>query len=65
MRTTLNIDDELLASVQSYTGHKEKTLLVRLGLEALLEKEASKRLARLGGTMPTLKLKPRPRSSRR
>jgi Arc/MetJ family transcription regulator len=65
MRTTLNIDDELLASAQRYTGEKEKTALVRKGLEALIEREAAKRLARLGATMPALKVAPRRRSSSR
>ncbi len=61
MRTTLNIDDELLAEAQKVTGEKEKTALVRLGLRALIEREASRRLARLGATMPRLKLAPRRR----
>ncbi len=61
MRTTLNIDDELLAEAQKATGEKEKTALVRLGLHALIEREASKRLARLGATMPKLKVAPRRR----
>ncbi|MBE0448004.1 MAG: type II toxin-antitoxin system VapB family antitoxin [Actinobacteria bacterium] len=50
MRTTLNIDDELLAKAEELTGIKEKTSLVKLGLEALIARESSKRLARLGGT---------------
>jgi len=50
MRTTLNIDDTLLEKASQLTGLKEKTLLVRRGLEALIARESSKRLARLGGT---------------
>ena len=50
MRTTLNIKDELLNKAEKLTGIKEKTSLVRLGLEALIAKESSKRLAKLGGT---------------
>ena len=50
MRTTLNIDDELLNKASYLTGVKEKTSLVRLGLEALIARESSKRLAKLGGT---------------
>ncbi len=50
MRTTLNIDDEILEKASRLTGLKEKTALVRLGLEALIARESSKRLARLGGT---------------
>lgn len=50
MRTTLNIDDEILNKASYLTGVKEKTSLVRLGLEALIARESSKRLAKLGGT---------------
>ncbi len=50
MRTTLNIDDELLDKAAKLTGIKEKTSLVRLGLEALIAREGSRRLAKLGGT---------------
>jgi len=50
MRTTLNIDDELLTKAEELTGIKEKTALVKLGLEALIARESSKRLAKLGGT---------------
>jgi len=50
MRTTLNIDDSLLDKASKLTGIKEKTALVRLGLEALIAKESGKRLAKLGGT---------------
>jgi Arc/MetJ family transcription regulator len=50
MRTTLNIDDEILRRASDLTGIKEKTSLVRLGLEALIARESSKRLADLGGT---------------
>lgn len=52
MRTTLNIDDELLAKAREYTKIEEKTALVRAGLEALIAREAARRLAALGGTMP-------------
>ncbi|MGQ0555422.1 MAG: type II toxin-antitoxin system VapB family antitoxin [Nitrospiraceae bacterium] len=55
MRTTLNIDDQLLKRAGQLTGVHEKTQLVRLGLEALISREAAKRLARLGGTDPQLK----------
>lgn len=54
MRTTLNIDDALLRRVAKLTGISEKTLLVRLGLEALVARESAKRLARLGGSEPRL-----------
>jgi len=49
MRTTLNIDDALLDKAAKLTGIKEKTSLVRLGLEALIMRESSRRLAKLGG----------------
>jgi Arc/MetJ family transcription regulator len=61
MRTTLNIDDDLLAEAQKLTGEAGKTALVRLGLRALIEREAAKRLARLGRGMPKLKVPPRRR----
>lgn len=55
MRTTLNIDDQLIKRAVRLTGIQEKTQLVRLGLEALISREAAKRLARLGGSEPNLK----------
>jgi len=63
MRTTVNIDDELLAKARDYTGEKEKTKLLHLGLEALIQREVAKRLVALGGTMPDLEVAPRRRSS--
>jgi len=59
MRTTLNIDDELLAEAQRVTGLKEKVALVREGLRALVERESARRLAKLGGSEPQLKPVPR------
>jgi len=50
MRTTLNIDDEVLEKASQLTGVNKKTSLVRRGLEALIAIESSKRLAKLGGT---------------
>ena len=61
MRTTLNIEDELLAKASKLTRIKEKTSLVKLGLEALIARESSKRLAELGGTEKKLKMIPRRR----
>ena len=55
MRTTLNIDDSLLHNAAKLTGVKEKTSLVRLGLEALIAKESARRLANLGGTEKKLR----------
>ena len=59
MRTTLNIEAELLSNAAKLTGIKEKTSLVRLGLQALIARESAKRLARLGGTEKGLKMIPR------
>ncbi|MEK8090779.1 type II toxin-antitoxin system VapB family antitoxin [Thermithiobacillus plumbiphilus] len=55
MRTTLNIDDQLLNEAQRITGMTEKTALVQEGLRALIERESARRLARLGGSEPRLK----------
>jgi Arc/MetJ family transcription regulator len=63
MRTTLNINDEILEKASRLTGVKEKTALVRLGLEALIARESSKRLAKLGGTEKGLRAIPRKTAS--
>ena len=55
MRTTLNIDDSVLRHAAKLTGVKEKTSLVRLGLEALISRESARRLAELGGTEKQLR----------
>jgi Arc/MetJ family transcription regulator len=62
MRTTLNIEDELLAKAQRVSGVKERTALVREGLKALIERESARRWAKLGGTEPRLQPVPRRRS---
>ena len=62
MRTTLNIDDQLLAEAQRVCGVTEKAALVREGLRALIERESARRLALLGGTEPQLKTIPRRQS---
>jgi Arc/MetJ family transcription regulator len=62
MRTTLVIDDELIEKARQSTGIQEKTSLVRAGLEALIAREAGRRLAALGGTQPNLQTPPRRRS---
>ena len=64
MRTTLALDDELVAKAQAFTGLKEKSGLVREALKALIERESARRLARLGGTEPALKAPPRRRTTR-
>jgi Arc/MetJ family transcription regulator len=60
MRTTIALDDELIAKAQAYTGLNEKSALLREALKALIEREAARRLARLGGSEPSL-LAPRRR----
>jgi hypothetical protein len=65
MRTTLNIEDGLVERASELTGVKEKTTLVRLGLEALIARESAKRLAKLGGTEKGLKVIPRRRIAAR
>lgn len=62
MRTTVVLDDDLLADAEEYTGIKEKSALIREALKALIAREASHRLALLGGTMPDLVAPPRKRS---
>jgi Arc/MetJ family transcription regulator len=54
MRTTLNIDDELLSKAQRITGITEKVALIKEGLTALIERESARRLAQLGGSEPQL-----------
>lgn len=61
MRTTLTLDDEMLAQASAYTGITEKSALVREAFKALLEREASRRLARLGGSAPEMVAPPRRR----
>lgn len=63
MRTTLALDDDLVAEAQRLTGTTEKAALVREALTALIERESAHRLARLGGSMPELQPIPRRRSA--
>jgi Arc/MetJ family transcription regulator len=65
MKTTLNIDDELLAEARRLTRIEEKTALVHAGLEALIARESARRLAALGGSEPGLRPIPRRRSAPR
>jgi Arc/MetJ family transcription regulator len=62
MRTTIALDDEMLAKAQAFTGLTEKSALVREALKALIERESARRLARLGGGEPDLVASPRRRS---
>jgi hypothetical protein len=57
----VNIDDELLAKASKLTGPMDRTAILSEGLKALIERESAKRLARLGGTQPSIKAAPRRR----
>lgn len=61
MRTTLNLDDALLAGARKLSGLEERTALLHEGLRALIARESARRLARLGGSDPRLRLVPRRR----
>ena len=61
MRTTISLDDELLARAEQLTSLHEKSTLIREALKALIEREAARRLARLGGSAPDAKAPPRRR----
>lgn len=65
MRTTLNLDAELLKKAQELTGIRQRTDLIHEGLRSLIARESARRLARLGGTMPNAEAGPRrrPRAS--
>ncbi len=65
MRTTLILDDALIAQARRLTGIAEKTALVHAALRALIAREAGRRLAALAGTMPDLEAAPRRRPARR
>ena len=61
MRTTINLDEELVAVAQRITGVQERTTLIHEGLKALIARESARRLARLGGSEPHLRPIPRRR----
>ena len=63
MRTTVNIDQELIEEAQRLTGVREKAILLREGLKALIERESARRLASLGGSEPEIETIRRRRSS--
>jgi Arc/MetJ family transcription regulator len=65
MKTTLNIDDDLLAEARRLSGIEEKTALVHAGLAALIARESARRLAALGGSEPALRAVPRRRTARK
>ena len=64
MRTTLNLNEELIAKAREFTGIQEKTALVHEGLKALVSREAARRLAALGGSQPDFRAAPRRRPRR-
>ena len=61
MRTTLNLDDALIARAQRLTGIEERTALIHEGLKSLIARESARRLAKLGGTERNLEVIPRRR----
>ncbi|MGH8827811.1 MAG: type II toxin-antitoxin system VapB family antitoxin [Jiangellaceae bacterium] len=61
MRTTVTLDDGLLAKAEQLTGKRERSALIREGLEALIERESARRLALLGGSDPSATAAPRSR----
>ncbi|MGD0891051.1 MAG: type II toxin-antitoxin system VapB family antitoxin [Terracidiphilus sp.] len=63
MRTTIALDDELIRQAQEYTGVTEKAALVKMGLTLLVQREAARRLAALGGSDPSATTAPRRRIS--
>lgn len=65
MRTTIALDDHLVAKAQSFTGLREKSSLVREALKALIARESGRRLALLGGSSPGASAAPRRRTGRR
>jgi Arc/MetJ family transcription regulator len=62
MRTTLAIDDDLLAKAKVYTGLTETSAIMREALKTFVEREAARRLALLFGTQPDLEDIPRRQS---
>jgi Arc/MetJ family transcription regulator len=65
MRTTINIDDDLLSKASKLAGPLDRSAVVHEGLRALIQRESARRLARLGGTQPALKAPPRRRGAKK
>ena len=63
MRTTVVLDDDLVAEAQRLSGTTERSALLREALRALIERECARRLSRLGGSQPTLEAPTRRRSA--
>ncbi len=64
MRTTITIDDQLLAKAIKLMGPMDRTSILSESLKALIERETARRLARMGGTEPELQVPPRRRAER-
>jgi len=64
MRTTVTLDDELVSQARTFTGIRENSALIQRALQALVQREAARRLASLGGSSPNLKAPPRRRGRR-
>lgn len=52
MRTTVTIDDDLLKAASAAAGTSERSVVLHEALRALVERDAARRLARLGGSDP-------------
>lgn len=65
MRTTVNLDEDLLSKAIKLTGPLDRSTLLHEGLKALIERESAKRLARLGGSQPELRVARRRRHGTR
>jgi Arc/MetJ family transcription regulator len=61
MRTTIAIDDDLFAKAHEFAGVTEKSAVIREALKAFVEREAARRLARMGGAIAGAKAPPRRR----
>lgn len=61
MRTTVTLDDDLMAAAAEYSGLTEKSAIIRLALQEYVAAEASRRLARMGGSQPDFEPGPRKR----
>ena len=61
MRTTVTLDDDLIQKAMEFTGITEKSALVKEALTVLVQREAARRLAALGGSDPNASVPPRRR----
>lgn len=61
MRTTITIDDELLADAKEFSGINETSGVVKRALTLLVQHEAAQTLIKLGGSAPDAEAPPRRR----